>query len=183
MNRSAYMLSGFLGLVFLFSSCGPTLSPFTQSLYEENNWSENQLKQIQFYLSKDIVLFRELSAGTSEIIEGEIKIVDGQKRDQITFKSGTPGVFMFSPKTNRFAVSFENEGDDRFLIFGPSPKASNRYVLMASDWNRRNGTVTYAGRKWTVDASNAFASLLVDLKRLHDVDVNTRVVSGRRIGE
>lgn len=183
MNRSAYILSGFFSLLFLFSSCRPTLSPFTQNLYEENNWSEDQLKQIQFYLSKEIVLFRELSAEKSEIIEGEIKIVNGKKRDQITFKNGTPGVFMFSPKTNRFAVSFENEGDDRFLIFGPSPKASNHYVLMASDWNRRNGTVTYAGKKWTVDASDAFTTLLVDLKRLHDVDVNTHMASGRRIGE
>ena len=178
-----YIFSSLFGLLFLFSSCAPTLSPFTQNLYEENNWSTDQLKQIQFYLSKDIVLFRELSAGKSEIIEGEIKIVNGKKRDQITFKNGTPGVFMFSPKTNRFAVSFEEAGDDRFLIFGPSPKAANRYVLMASDWNRRNGTVTYAGKKWTVDASNAFAALLVDLKRLNAVDVNTRVASGRRIGE
>lgn len=183
MNRSAYVLSGFFALVFLFSSCGPTLSPFTQNLYEENNWSVDQLKQIQFYLSRDIVLYRELTAGVSEIVEGEIKIVNGEKRDEITFKNGTPGVFMFSPKTNRFAVSFEDGGDDRFLIFGPSPKASNRYVLMGSDWNRRSGTVSYAGKKWTVDASNAFAALLVDLKRLHDVNVSTRVASGRRIGE
>jgi len=182
MNRTSIFLSTFLGLVFLFSSCSPTLSPFTQSLYEDNNWTEDELRQIQFYLSDNIVLYRELNEGKSEIIEGEIKIVDGEKRDQITFKSGTPGVFMFSPKTNRFAVSFEDGGDDRFLMFGPNPKASNRYVLMASDWNKRRGVVTYAGQKWIVDAHNAFSALLVDMKRLHNVDVNTRVASGRKVG-
>ncbi len=182
MNRSNYFLSSLLGLAFIFTSCSPTLSPFTQSLYEDNNWTEDELRQIQFYLSNDIVLYRELNKGKSEIIEGEIKVVDGKQRDQITFNNGTPGVFMFSPKTNRFAVSFEDGGDDRFLIFGPSPKASNRYVLMASDWSKHRGVVTYAGQKWSVDANSAFSALLVDLKRLHSVDVNTRVASGRKVG-
>jgi hypothetical protein len=182
MQINQYILLAFFGLVLLFSSCGPTLSPFTQSLYEDNSWTESELRQIQFYLSDDIVLYRELSGGKSEIIQGEIKIVDGRKRDQVTFRRGTPGVFMFSPKSNRFAVSFENSGDDRYLMFGPSPKVGNRYVLMASDWNKRQGTVTYAGQKWIVDANDAYTSLMVDLKRMQQTDVNTRVAPGRRVG-
>lgn len=172
----------FLGFGLLVSSCSPSLSPFTQNLYEDNNWSEGELRKIQFYLSDDIVLFRELTGGNSEIIEGEIKVVDGRKRDQITFRRGTPGVFLFSPKSNRFAVSFEDGGDDRYLIFGPNPKVANRYVLLASDWNRRLGTVTYAGQKWSVDANAAYTALMVDLERLQRVDVNTRVANGRRVG-
>lgn len=171
-----------LSILALLSSCSPTLSPFTQRLYEENSWQESELKRIQFYLSDDVVLFRELTGGKSEIVEGEIVVVDGRKRDQITFRRGTPGVFLFSPKDNRFAVSFEDGGNERYLIFGPSPKVGNRYVLLASDWNRRQGTVSYAGQKWRVNADNAFATLLVDLKRLNQTDVNSRVASGRRVG-
>lgn len=169
-------------LVLLLSSCGPTLSPFTQQLYEENNWTKSELQRIQFYLSNDIVLYRELEGGKSEIVQGEIKIVNGRKREQITFQRGTPGVFMFSPKTNRFAVSFEDGGDERFLVFGPNPNAGNRYVLLASDWNRRQGVVTYAGQKWAVDSDAAYTALMVDLDRLQRTDVNTRVASGRRVG-
>lgn len=167
-------------LSFLLSSCSPSLSPFTQRLYDENEWSTDQLKKIQFYLSDDIVLYRELAEGKSEIVEGEIKIVNGRKRDQVTFRKGTPGIFMFSPKENRFAVSFE-DGDDRYLMFGPNPKAANRYVLMASSWQRNVGTVTYAGKKWTVNSNDAFTSLMVDMKRLKEVDINSRVVSGRTV--
>ena len=87
-----------LGFGTLLTSCSPTLSPFTQNLYEDNNWTEGDLRKIQFYLSDDIVLYRELTGGNSEIIEGEIKVVNGRKRDQITFRRGTPGVFLFSPK-------------------------------------------------------------------------------------
>jgi hypothetical protein len=171
-----------LGFATMLTSCSPTLSPFTQNLYEDNNWTEGDLRKIQFYLSDDIVLYRELTGGNSEIVQGEIKVVNGRKRDQITFRRGTPGVFLFSPKTNRFAVSFEDGGDDRYLIFGPNPKVANRYVLLASDWNRQQGVVTYAGQQWTVDANDAYTALMVDLERLQQVDVNTRVASGRKVG-
>ncbi|MEL7251596.1 MAG: hypothetical protein AAFZ63_04065 [Bacteroidota bacterium] len=181
MNQMKYLLSMAI-LAVVLSSCGPTLSPFTQQLYDDNNWTKGELERIQFYLSNDIVLYRELTGGKSEIVQGEIKIVNGRKRDQITFRRGTPGVFLFSPKDNRFAVSFEDGGDERYLIFGPNPNASNRYVLLASDWNRNLGVITYAGQKWVVNSNSAYSSLMVDLKRLQQNDVNTRVASGRRVG-
>ena len=105
----------FFALVLIgLSSCGPTLTPFTQRLYQENDWSEPELKRIQFYLSDNIVLRRQVSGGSSEIIRGEIKIVDGQKVEEIFFRKGTPGVLLFKPKEKRFAVSFEENGEESF---------------------------------------------------------------------
>jgi hypothetical protein len=175
------ILTALSGLLLLLSSCGPTLSPFTQQLYEENRWNEQELQRIQFYLSDDVVLYRELADGRSQIVEGEIVVVNGRRRDQITFRRGTPGVFLFSPKANRFAVSFEEGGRNRYLMFGPSPKVGNRYVLLAGDWDRRRGQVTYAGQKWYVNANDGFATLMVDLRRLQNTNVNTRVARGRRV--
>ncbi len=168
-------------LVIALSSCGPTLTPFTQRLYEENNWTESELKRIQFYLSDDVVLRRELSGSKSEIVSGEIKMIDGQRVDEIVIRDGTPGVFMFSPKSDRFAVSFEEGGDESFLMFGPNPKAGDRYVLLASDWNRRTGKVTYAGKKYSVGSNSAFASLLVDLNKTRQVSINRRTARGRTV--
>ena len=48
-----------LGLV-VFSSCGPKLTPFTQDLYDENGWTDDDLERIQFYLSEDIICGGEL---------------------------------------------------------------------------------------------------------------------------
>ncbi len=174
----------FVTLLFLalaLSSCGPTLSPFTQRLYEEQNWTESELRRIQFYLSEDIVLTRELTGGSSDITRGQIKIVNGREVEQIVIRRNTPGVFVFSPKENRFAISFEEGGNERYLVFGPNPRTQDRYTLLASDWNRNAGTVTYDGRKWNVDSDDAFASLMVDLQRFRKQDVNTRVVGGRKI--
>jgi hypothetical protein len=78
------------------------------------------------------------------------------------------------------AVSFERNDDD-FLVFGPNPKAGNRYTLLASDWDRRSGSVTYSGKTWSVNSSDAYASLLIPLKRLQDKDVNGKIVGGRKL--
>ena len=167
---------------FLMTSCSPRLTPFTQRLYEESNWSKADLKRIQFYLSEDIKLKRALSGGTSEIINGKIKIEDGRKIEEVVIPKMTPGVFLFSPKDNRFAISFE-DSDARFLMFGPNPKAGNRYVLLASEWQGRTGKVKYDDKTWRVSADDAIANLMVDLKKIRKVTVNSRTAGGRKVGQ
>ncbi|GJM35361.1 MAG: hypothetical protein DHS20C18_43620 [Saprospiraceae bacterium] len=180
MKKIKYLaMSGLM--VVLFSACGPTLSPFTQSLYEEQRWTDSELQRIQFYLSRDIILQRELTGGKSDIVSGEIKIVRGKEIEEVIIRKGTPGVFLFSPKANRFAVGFE-ENDNNFLIFGPSPKANNRYVLRASDWSNNTGTVTYADKKWRTSTDSAWSNLMVDLKKVNKVSRKTKVASGRKVG-
>ncbi len=169
-----------LGMSFL-TACGPTLTPFTQRLQDQYDWTDSELKRIQFYVSRDIVLRREATGGRSEIIGGEIKVVDGRNIDQVVIRKGTPGVLLFQPKDNRFAVGFEASSDSKYLIFGPSPRAGERYVLLASQWQRRGGTVTYDGRKYRVESESAYASLMVDLKKIRKVDVKNRRATGRRV--
>ena len=172
-----------LGILFIFlsSSCSPRLSPFTQKLYEENDWAEEDLKRIQFYLSEDIILRREATSGRSTIQGGEIKMVDGKKVEEIVIRKGTPGLLLFTPKKNRFAVSFESGNDDRYLMFGPNPKAGNHYVLLASDWKRSRGKVSYDGKTYWTPNESAYAALLVDLKKVRKVSVKSRTAKGRTV--
>ncbi len=174
------IISALALFTLLFSSCGPKLSPLTQRLVEDQAWSEDELKRIQFYLSEDLILTREVRDGKSEIRNGQVKIIDGREVEQVVFKRNTPGVFVFSPKSQRMAVSFE-QNDDNFLVFGPNPKAGNRYVILAAEWDRRSGQVSYAGKQWRVNAADAYASLLIPLKRLRNQDVKGKVVGGRKL--
>jgi hypothetical protein len=157
------------------------LSYFTQELYERQNWKEEDLKKIQFYVSKDIRLKRQLTGGSSEIISGKIKIEDGRQIEEVVIPRGTPGAFIFSPKQDRFAISFEDGNDSRYLMFGPSPKYSDRYVLLASDWKRNSGEVSYDGKTWRVSSDEAFAALLVDLRKMNKVSVSSRTAKGRKV--
>jgi hypothetical protein len=165
---------------FLFTGCGPKLAPFTQELYERQGWGEDELRRIQFYLSEDVTLQRELRNDRTTIRNGSVRVIDGREVEQIVFRRNTPGVFTFSPKTQRVAITFEEDGDN-FLVFGPNPKNGNRYTLLASDWTRTRGTVTYAGREWTVSSADAFANLLIPLKRTREGDTRGRVVGGRKL--
>ena len=174
------LLPALFACLFLLSACGPKLSPFTQRLIEDQSWEQSDLQRIQFYLSEDVVLTRELRKDRSTITKGTVKVINGREVEQVVFKRNTPGVFNFSPKEQRVAISFEQD-NEAFLVFGPNPKNGGRYSLLASDWDRNSGKVTYAGREWQVSSADAYASLLIPLKRLREGDTKGRVVGGRKI--
>lgn len=180
MKTQHLVVMAVLGLTLL-SSCSNKLSYFTQDLQERYRWTDDELKKIQFYVSQDIVLKRELTGGSTDIVSGKIKIEDGRQIEEVVIRKGTPGAFLFSPKDERFAIGFE-ENSDHYLIFGPSPKYSDRFVLLASDWDKRTGSVTYDNKTWKVSSDNAYSALLVDLRKMSKVDVNSRVVKGRKVG-
>ena len=165
---------------FLFTSCSKQLTPFTERIQEDFGFHEEDLKRIQFYLSDDIVLERNVGVEESVIEGGKIKVVDGRKVEEVVFEEGTPGVVLFSPKSQRLAISFE-EDTDKFLMFGPNPKLGGRYVLLAKDWNRRVGKVTYNGRTWRTNSESALSSLLVDLDAYSDISYESKKVKGRKV--
>ena len=169
-----------LGTLIFLSSCSPTLTPFSQRLYDRYDWSDGELSKIQFYLSDDIILQRVLGSQESKINEGRIRIIDGVEVEEVIFKKGTPGVFVFSPKQNRFGISFE-DNDESYLMFGPNPKKGERYVLLAKEWQRERGKVTYKGKIYETSRNSSFATLMVDLKKAEKNRYRSKTVSGRTI--
>lgn len=178
--RQIYFLLAGLGFILVFSACSSQLRPFTDNLYENTYWEDSDLKKIQFYLSEDIVLYRELRGSRSEIQQGEIIIEDGAQIQKVVIPSGTPGVYLFSPDEQRFAISFEDD-NDKYLMFGPNPKLDGRYTLLASEWEKNRGKVTYGGQKFWADRKSALSTLLVDVKRFGKYEQEKKVIKGRRV--
>jgi len=162
-------------------NCSPRLSPFTKNLQDENAWSESDLKKIQFYVSRDIRLYRDFRSGESKIEDGKVRMVNGRKVEEIIIAKGTPGVLAMNPKSDRIAISFESEDDGRYLMFGPNPKVGDRYVLLAKEWKKNGGVVTYNGRTYQTDRESAFSALMIDLKKIKKTKVQSRVAKGRKI--
>lgn len=169
-----------IGLIAM-SSCSNNLKYFTEDLYRENRWSDTELERIQFYVSEDIVLQRRLSGESSQITGGKIRIVDGSKIDEVVIKAGTPGILIDTPERDKFVVSFDSDDDSKYLVFGASPKANGRYVLLAKEWKRRYGEVTYGDRIYETSTASAYAALQVDLKKARKVNVNSERARGNRI--
>ncbi|MEP7322868.1 MAG: hypothetical protein ABI761_13155 [Saprospiraceae bacterium] len=167
--------------LLIYSSCAPALSPYTQKLNDRYEWKESDLKKVQFYLSEDIVLRRKAGSGKAEIAQGEIKIIDGTRYEIVKFRKNTPGVLLFMPKENRMAISFEDGSESNYLMFGPNPNFNNRYVLLASDWNKRYGEVTYQGKKWETSTASAYAGLVINLKNIDQNNTEARIAKGRTV--
>lgn len=181
MKSISWIFTAFLG-IFLLSSCGPTLKPFTQSMYEEYEWSERDLQNVQFYLSHDIVLTRKATGHETSIKEGKIRVKEGKKIEKVLIKRGTPGVLVFMPKKNRFAISFDHD-DDKYLMFGPDRKANGRFVLLAKDWKRNVGEMTYNNETYYTTSESALAHLLVDIKAAAKVKYSREQATGRKVNE
>lgn len=175
------ILSIFAAILMTATSCSPRLSYFTEDLTDEHRWSEDELQTIQFYLSQDIVLRRGIGTDRSDISAGKIKVVDGREVEEIVIKKGTPGVCLFSPKFDRLAVSFDELGSENYLMFGPNDKVNGRYVLLAKDWERNEGKISYNGKIYSTSSQSAHAGLMVDLETARKVSYKRKTANGRKI--
>ncbi len=168
-----------LALVSCLASCSPRLTPFTANLRNENNWTEKDLKKIQFYLSEEIVLWREIRDGDAKIDDGAIKIRNGRKVEEIRFPKRTPGVLIIEPRTNNFGIAFES-GNSKYLMFGPTKNRAD-FVLLAADWKRDQGRISYGDKIYYTSDESAYARLLVDLRAAQKLTVKRKTVEGRKV--
>jgi hypothetical protein len=165
----------------LGTSCSPILHPFTANTLRDVSNSDDNLKKIQFYLSEDVVIYRDATHAKGDIIAGKIKIVQGREVEEVRIRRGTPGVFLFRVKDDKFAVSFDEGNDKRYLTFGPNPKRGGTYVLLATDWQDRQGKVHYDEKVYWAAGASAFAALMVDLDKVRRTETLSRVAGGRKV--
>ncbi len=167
--------------IFLITSCGPKMVPFTGDMERETGLNKEQLKKVQFYNSGPIFLIREINNNTTEIIRGEIKMKDGKQLEQIVIPPNTRGVVINS-NSERLGISFES-GTDRYLVFGQNQHQSNAYTILAKDWKNNIGTVQYDGRDFRINTETANIHLMVNVKRLKSLKVHSRTAKGRSVGK
>ncbi len=169
----------FIAPLLLTTSC-KNLVPYTDAMKKNHNWSDEQVKRIQFYVSRTIVLHRELTEGSTQIVHGKIKTIKGRKVDEIIIRRGTPGVLTEIPRQNKMLVSFEMS-DDHYLSFGVNPDKGEKYMLLASEWKNEMGKVHYYNELYYTDPDSKYAFLMVDLRKIMKMDVNQRVAKGRKV--
>jgi len=181
MLHTGLRLMTLLLLTMAISSCGPKLLPFTQAMYDRYTWNEDDLRKIQFYLSKEVVLRNASASGESTIVDGKIEDKIDKSVNQVIIPSKTPGVLVYNPKSNRFGISFDTKDAGTYLMFGPNPKSGGKYVLLAKEWRNRQGKITYGKRTYTADLGASFAHLLVNIKKVNKVGIKQTVAGGRKV--
>jgi len=136
----SYLLLVLLGLFsFGVLGCRSIVQPQTRDRFDEN-----QLKMVQFYVSRDIELTRVLAYGESaSVSSGRVIFVDGQRKERVRisysfwrFWRRTPGVMvgmLNSDDGEWLLISFEENNDNLFLPFS---RQADRFVLAPHkvDW-------------------------------------------------
>jgi hypothetical protein len=175
MNK--WVLLGLLSLVF--ASCA-TKVPYTDKIKEDFDLNEKRLKQVQFYTSSEIILYRASSSGSRGTQDGGVLVENSSRReDRIIFPPNTKCVFEAFDADGTMLIRFES-GANRVLRFKVRPSGNNRYYLDAV-WKDGKGEIQYAGATYQATAGSGSSYLLVPIKKLQRSQRQDRIVKGVKV--
>ena len=142
--------------------------------------SAQDLTQIQFFNSQDIVLTRyENSQQNKSTTNGTLSLQTGNQVDQVIIRANTPGKVVKQLENGAIAVSFEPD-DNKYLIFGTSEQ-SDTYRLQAISWENSRGKINYGGAVYYTNAGADRTFVSFRLKRKHQENRNLRYAKGNRL--
>jgi hypothetical protein len=96
-----------LGLIS--SGCAAQRIAFLHDYRAPGRLTAKQLEGLQFFVSGDIVLRREVDTSQHQVSDRVYRYVDGKLVDEIRLPAGTPGM-VTKVEDGRLHVSFEEEG-------------------------------------------------------------------------
>lgn len=164
-----------------FSGCAPGRVAFTQSLREQYALSEEDLKNLQYYVSSDVTLQREFRSEEG-LVSPTHRLVrkEGGLREEVILRSDTPGIAVKVGPTS-LAVGFEPGAS---LVFG-SPESDRdperKYRLSAKRWEDHYGELEYGGKTWYAVEGSGSAHLTVDFETLDAVERKRKVLPGMKL--
>ncbi|WP_437735205.1 DNA-directed RNA polymerase [Sorangium sp. So ce1335] len=208
---AALLLALAVAALLAVTGCGPRLVPFTHELRVQHGLTDRDVKNLQFYVSHEVALRRELTADRSEITSShKLLLVSGKVIEEVVVEERTPGVVV-DARAGVLAVSFEPGASlafsaapepeppaPAFLGFAtpPEPFPGNAAPLLAGPspageggsfggnyWlaARPGGEVRYQGKVFTAIEGSLRAHLLIDADALEEVVESRKVLPGVRL--
>jgi hypothetical protein len=177
-------------LLILFSSCSQKLVPLTDSLRKEYELTDEVMPILQYYVSKDVVFTGGTSSTERDIKKGVIYDTKGKKVDEIIIYEKTPGICL-NVHASSLEISFDRR--ESALTFGVYPdyvkgldgkvikKDNPNYRLQADFWGAVSGEFLLGEKPMHTPASNRYAHLLVDLRKVAKIEKEPRVARGEKV--
>jgi hypothetical protein len=158
----------------IFASCA-TYEPFTEPMLKEFKLDTKNIKNIQFYLSAEILMFKidgEQAVGK----QGNVFVKNqGGLTQKIRIKAHTPCVVERIDKDGFFYVRFE-EGANKTLKFQRAD--NNRYYLVTEFINNRH-QLEYGNELYYVTDPSLISFIMVQVRSVKN-SPNERVIGGKR---
>lgn len=189
-----------LGCVLLtvLVSCTRVYVPFTLELRNEYQLTDQEVRELQFYVSDRVILEREIVDIDKRVSKEHIlKKIEDKILDQVVFRSFTPGVAVdVLPYALQVAfeqqgyLTFETDGELEDPYYFKSDRYGEEVKLKIFDhcwWFKHyedeiysNGLVDYNGHEYWVYHPENRPHLLVDEESLEKIIENRRIVKGIR---
>lgn len=151
-----------------------------QATIDEYKLSFEDLNQIQFYNSHDIVLTNyEATKSDKSTSKGMLNVNFDKEVDQVWIKAKTRGRIVKDLGGNKYAVAFEAD-ESKQLVFGKSSKV-DVYYLQAIEWNNGRGKVQYGDKIYFTHAGADDCSLRFKLNRSFKEQREMRVAKGNKV--
>lgn len=189
------------------AGCRPALVPLTQEIREQNHLSDNELKNLQYYVSNTITLRKELESGGRQVTGGhKLVVVAGKTIEEVVVEAKTPGICV-GVDANRLQISFEQGSAITFMpaTARSSPQAGTYATAPDADpfpgnhparpearpeglfsgaymvWVEPGGTVPFLGKHFDPMEETTSATLLIDAESLEQVVKQRKVLPGLRL--
>jgi hypothetical protein len=167
-------------------ACAPRI-PFTQEVRQRYGLTEQELKSIQFYVSSDIVLHRDVTdskeVGTDR---GTLKVLSGQTVEEVIIPAGTPCIVQRVVDENRLVLTF-GDGPNELLVFGDVSDQGIRfrrgsyYTMLAVDMQDGPDVVEFGGKEFYIADPGHPVFLLFKMQSIREFERHTKTVRGKRL--
>jgi hypothetical protein len=167
--------------VIILGSCA-TKVPYTPEIKKEFDLTSDNLKKVQFYSSRTIILERsdkqEIVSTTGK--DGQLLASEKSTSERIVIPSNRPCIFEEMEEDGTIQIRFET-GTGRVLRFSERKNISNGRFYLVAQWENGKGELDYGGSVYYAVSGSASAYLLVKLKKWKNNKRNERVVKGMKI--
>ncbi len=131
-RRSFYQLSVLL-MVPILCACK---TYFTHNIKTDLQTNQVNLKKIQYYNSRKILLKRYIEKSETKVASGEVRTSQGRYIEEIVIDEGTKGI-CDSVGEEVLYIRFE-PGEGKVLRFARDNSVDDHYVLQAQEWDRED---------------------------------------------
>ena len=194
------------------SGCASLQVPFTNELRQEHNLSADDIESLQFYLSDEVKLRREVESGGRVISRGQLRLHKGKTIDEVVIEKETPGVAVALDEQS-IRISFEEGSSLNFSLEVGQPSllvpihSESRFAeppnpFPGEGFHQRphreptvssgnyflaidpdGSLVTFRGKLFEAIDSSYRAHLMIDAEALEEVIENRTVLGGRTLGQ
>jgi hypothetical protein len=210
MTRRAFPVAFALLALTVATGCHSYV-PVTQELRNEHRLSSQDLENLQFYNSHEIVLRRELARGDRQVTGShKLLVIAGRQVEEVVIAKHTPGVVV-DVGEGVLRVSFEQGTSLEFAVRGPEPihdpivisggfaeppdpfpgddpraiEPRTRPFVSGSGnyWlvTSDGSEVIFQGKRYTPVGDTSLAHLVISTESLDEVEEERTVLRGRRL--